>query len=154
ADATRAVIGGHAGAVRVWDLATGREQAQLTRVAPVSAMAASADGTRAVTGGYDGTVRVWDLATGREQAQLTGLESAQHSGHEQARLRGQVSGVAISADGTVVVSGGGDGTVAVWDLATGHEQAQLTIHVGPVGAVAVSADGTRAVIGGLNGKVR
>jgi WD40 repeat protein len=154
ADGTRAVIGGHAGAVRVWDLATGREEAQLTHVGAVSAAAASADGARAVTGGHDGMVRVWDLATGREQAQLNHGGQVSAVGELGPLLTDfgvQVSAVAVSADGTVIVSGAGDGTVGVWDLTTG--QAQLTVHVGPVGAMAVSADGARALIGDLNGTV-
>jgi WD40 repeat protein len=59
--------------VRVWDLATGREQAQFTgHDSWVLAVAVTADGTRAVSGGRDCTVRVWDLATGKEAARWTG----------------------------------------------------------------------------------
>ena len=67
---------------------------------------------------------------------------------------GWVAGVAVAVDGTRVVSGGYDGTVRVWDLATGRQQAQLTGHHGPAMAVAVAADGTRAVSGGYDGTVR
>ena len=71
ADGTRAVSGGYDGTVRVWDLATGQQQAELTgHHGPAMAVAVTADGTRAVSGGYDGTVRVWDLATGQQQAEL------------------------------------------------------------------------------------
>ena len=100
--------------MRVWDLATGREQAQLIGHDDwVWAVAVTADGTRAVTSGDDRTVRVWDLATGREQAQLTG-----HTG--------EVLAVAVTADGTRAVTGGDDRTVRVWDLATGKEVARWT----------------------------
>jgi hypothetical protein len=61
--------------------------------------------------------------------------------------------VAVSADGARAVSGGDDGTVRVWNLATGVEQT-LTGHGGPVRAAAVSADGARAVSGGDDGTVR
>ena len=77
----------------------------------------------------------------RSQAQLTGHH-------------GPVAAVAVAADGTGAVSGGRDGTVRVWDLATGQQQAQLTGHHGPAMAVAVTADGTRAVSGGYDGTVR
>ena len=43
------------------------------------------------------------------------------------------------------VTGGGDGTVRVWDLATGRSRAPLTGHDGPGAAVAVSARRGRAV---------
>ena len=72
--------------------------------------------------------------------------------------RGTVPTVAISADGQRGVSGGDDGTVRVWDLATGEELPALTGHrVGRdrgVTAVAVSPDGQRAVSGGTDGTVR
>ena len=67
-----------------------------------------------------------------------------------------VLSVAVAADGARAVSGGADGTVRVWDLSTGQEQASLTGHTGWVNAVAVAvaADGARAVSGGADGTVR
>ena len=137
ADGARAVSGGGDGTVRVWDLATDREQAVLTgHQGGVSSVAVTADAVRAVSGGHDdGTVRVWDLATGRAAAVLTGHQ-------------GGVSSVAVTADGATAVSGGRDGTVRVWDLATDREQAVLTGHQGGVSSVAVTADAVRAVSGG------
>ena len=58
--------------MRVWDLATGREQATLLHQSRVLAVAVTADGTVAVSGSWHGTVRVWDLATGKEAAHWTG----------------------------------------------------------------------------------
>ena len=142
ADGARAVSGGVDGTVRVWDLATGREQAELTsHDGHVWAVAVTADGDRAVSGGSDGAVRVWDLATGRQQAELTGHDLT-------------VWAVAVTADGARAVSGGYDGAVRVWDLAAGRQPAELTGHDGRVRAVAVTADGARAVSGGEDGTVR
>ena len=68
---------------------------------------------------------------------------------------GPVQAVALSADGQLAVSGGSDGTVRVWDPATGAQVgAPLTGHDGPVWAVALSADGELAVSGGGDGTVR
>ena len=61
---------------------------------------------------------------------------------------GGVDAVAVSADGRTAVSGGGDGTVRVWDLAGTAAPRVLTGHAGGVQAVAVSADGRTAVSGG------
>jgi len=62
--------------------------------------------------------------------------------------------VAVTADGTTALSGGGDGTVRVWDLATGQLRATLTGHIS-VSSVAVTPDGTTAVSGGsYDGTVR
>jgi WD40 repeat protein len=62
------------------------------------------------------------------------------SGH-----RGGVSAVAVTPDGGRAVSASDDGTVRVWDLATGRVLCALTGHAGPVTAVAVTPDGRRAV---------
>ena len=62
--------------------------------------------------------------------------------------------VAVSADGRTAVSGGGDGTVRVWDLAGTAAPRVLTGHDGAVRGVAVSADGRTAVSGGGDGTVR
>ncbi|MCI0681721.1 MAG: WD40 repeat domain-containing protein [Gemmataceae bacterium] len=65
----------------------------------------------------------------------------------------RVSSVAISADGRRIVSGSSDGTVRVWDAATGKEQFTLKGHQGYVTSVALSADGRRlgSAAGALNG---
>jgi WD40 repeat protein/sterol desaturase/sphingolipid hydroxylase (fatty acid hydroxylase superfamily) len=67
---------------------------------------------------------------------------------------GAVLSVASSADGQRIVSGGEDGTVKVWDAATGQEQLTLTGHTRPVRSVALSADGRRIVSGSTDGTVK
>jgi WD40 repeat protein len=63
--------------------------------------------------------------------------------------------VAVTADGQrIVSSGGGDGTVRVWDLASGRPERTLEGHTGPVQAVAVTADSQRMVSGGNDNTVR
>ncbi|MDB9488324.1 hypothetical protein PN492_17525 [Dolichospermum circinale CS-537/01] len=58
-----------------------------------------------------------------------------------------VQAVAVTADGTRVISGSSDNTVKVWNLETGEEQLTLTGHSSWVNAVAVTADGTRVISG-------
>jgi sterol desaturase/sphingolipid hydroxylase (fatty acid hydroxylase superfamily) len=67
---------------------------------------------------------------------------------------GAVLSVAGSADGQRIVSGGEDGTVKVWDAATGQEQLTLTGHTRAVLSVAVSADGHCVVSGSADGQVK
>ena len=64
--------------------------------------------------------------------------------------------VAIAPDGTWLASGGDDGSVRIWDPATGQQRATLTGHAGPVTAVAIAPDGTwLASAGGVaTGSVR
>jgi WD40 repeat protein len=84
-------------------------------------------------------VRVWDLAGAAAPRVLTG------TGHT-----GNVSGVAVSADGRTAVSGGRDGTVRVWDPAGDREQARW-IAEGDVLAVAFNTAVT--VAGDVAGQV-
>src|SRR5580698_10447839 len=53
---------------------------------------------------------------------------------------GAVTALAVTADGKVV-SASTDGTVKVWDLASGDLRGNLEGHAGPVCGVAVTTDG-------------
>ena len=71
-----------------------------------------------VSGGHDGTVRVWDLEVG--EPRVWNLDASRPA---MASLAGHDSGVTALAVGErqgqpVVVSGGGDGVVRVWDIET------------------------------------
>jgi WD40 repeat protein len=59
----------------------------------------------------------------------------------------------VSGDGGVVVSGGDDGVVCVWNGGSGALRHRLEGHKGVVLGVAVSGDGRVVVSGGSDGKV-
>lgn len=167
-DGTRVVSGGEptyiyqaAGVARVWDIATGEEILTLnTGALGVNGVAYSPDGTRIVTGGETtdtnggggNSIKIWDGASG---AEVVGLES---------RLP-EVFSVAFSPDGTRIVSGSGrihfntsgrrdEGTVEVWDAASGAKLIELSGHTGSVYSVAFSPDGGQIVSGSADKTVK
>ncbi|KAF5365105.1 hypothetical protein D9758_011009 [Tetrapyrgos nigripes] len=61
--------------------------------------------------------------------------------------------VAISPNGGQIVSGGFDGSVCVWDAASGEQLKELTGHLGSVWSVAFSPKGDQIVSGGKDSSV-
>ena len=65
---------------------------------------------------------------------------------------GKVNAVAVAPDGSWLATGSSDGTVRIWDVATGQERAVLHGHSGRVYAVAVAPDGSWLATGGARDK--
>ena len=70
------------------------------------------------------------------------------------RHEGALRALAVTPDGTKLVSGGDDHTVRIWDLASGRLQRTLRGHADSVRAVAVTPDGRRIISGGTYDVVR
>jgi WD40 repeat protein len=117
------------GTVRLWDMATGREQAVLRHPAPVRAVACTPPGAEAnlcLAGMADGSGWLWDL-NGAATAEPRKLSE---------RHRGPVNTVAFSPDGKRCATGGEDGTICLWETASGRLQYRLTAaHRGRVTSV-------------------
>lgn len=123
------------GAVRIWDVETGRAETTLTGFqSAASSIAFSPDGRSVAAGGPDGTIRWGDIA---------GVRAEVSTGHD-----GSVYSVAFSPDGRHIVSGGEDTTVRIWNVESPTDPPEiLRQHNYPVKTVAWSPDGRRIASG-------
>jgi WD40 repeat protein len=69
-------------------------------------------------------------------------------------LMGSVGALAFSPDGLLLASGDSDGTIHLWEVATGREVHRLEGHDGAVHTLAFSQDGDSLVSGGKDTLVR
>jgi WD40 repeat protein len=123
---------GKAGAVSIWDLATGKEWAAFKgHTDLVLAVAVAPDSKVLASAGWDGSVRLW-RPTGKELANL-------------GRHRKQVRCLAFSPDGKLLASGSADEAVNLWDVAARKLRATLQRTGGAT--VAFSPDGKTLATG-------
>jgi beta-lactamase regulating signal transducer with metallopeptidase domain len=133
--------------VRLWDGATGKEiQLLKGHDAKVQCVAFSPDGRYLLSGGYDNQVILWDVSSGKEIRRLQGAHPALPIAGDASRIKG----VAFSSDGKVALSGGEDGYVRIWEVATGKEIAHL-ITYSPIQTLAFAPNGRWAVVGCFDG---
>jgi WD40 repeat protein len=105
-DATFLVTGDDAGAIRIIDLLTGQERAQLLgHPGAITRLNISATGDLITSASLaESNIRVWDVQSGLELARLGGLKST-------------VSSVEFSLDGSQVIAASYyDPTVRLWDI--------------------------------------
>ncbi|KAJ3036227.1 hypothetical protein HDV00_002982 [Rhizophlyctis rosea] len=104
------------------------------------------DGTRIATGSLDGTAKLWNMARGPEPKALVETGSATEDKQAFENLlktflvhESGVSSVAISGDGTHVVTGSQDGVTNIWDAITGTLVKSVFADRGAVYSVAVAS---------------
>src|SRR5262249_12065142 len=76
---------------------------------------------------------------------------------ERATLKGHnrpVRSVAFTPDGRTLASGGAEGTIKLWDVATGKLRATLKGHTSTVQSVTITADGKTLASGSNDSTIR
>ncbi len=149
-DGKRAVRGSDS--VRLVDVATGNVVAQLGLQFEGRWPAAFSPDGKLVTTAASPHERktpllLWHGATGKLLRRFTGEGLW---GDQENRIRV----LAATPDGRLLVGGCKDGTVRLWEWATGQQRAAYWLGDHPLNAVAVSPDGRFVVSGGEDGRVR
>ncbi|KAJ5787927.1 hypothetical protein N7457_002917 [Penicillium paradoxum] len=116
--------------VRMWAVSTGNAVRMFTgHSGNVTAMECSRDGKILASADDQGQIILWDLAPGRLLKRMRG-----HG-------KGGIWSLSWSVESTVLVSGGADATVRVWDIAGSQENVQGRV-------IAEGGTGTRLDAGG------
>jgi WD40 repeat protein len=126
------------GELAVWDTATGRKKRLLRQGATARAVAWAPNGRFIAMGGFDGAAKL----VGPDDGNTVALLPARPGG---------VNALAISADSKIVVEGGLDGTVALWE-AGGKESELLATHGDQILNVAIAPDRSALVATSRSGK--
>lgn len=138
-DDLRVATSGLDGTVRIWETASGKQEARFFVGSLVDGLDVSADGTLVASGGASGEIALWSPDKKEKIADLSKSGSAVHS-------------LSLSRDGTLLASGSADGIVRIWSVADRKLVGELPIpgsddRPGVPQAIASLADGQVAVVG-------
>ncbi len=137
------VTGGRNATARIWDVRTGKLDAELKgHTQDVVAIAFSADGESVATASADGTARTWSVPDGASQAVFAG-----HAG--------PLTSVEFSPDARFLLTASSDRTARVWRNTGSPEVAALLAGDGDaVTGAEYSPDGTRVLTASEDGTAR
>lgn len=174
---------GAEGTAQLWDVASGRPLVPALRHdSEVNAVAFSPDGHTLASVSGDGVLKLWNAGNGDllgapiavgealtdvafspdgqqvlagvadGSVQICSVTSREHHTVPQLNHLDAVNSVAFSPDGTMA-SASNDGTLRIWNPASGRTVGPLTGHQGPVYGVAFSPDGRVFASGGSDRNV-
>jgi WD40 repeat protein len=145
------------GTIKLWDI-QGNPVGQLTHPeqARVSAIAFSPDGQTLVSSGEDGLIYQWNVQQQQSIGQpLQGHEETDETQTDKADEKDIVQTLAFHPKGDLIISGGADGTVRLWNIQQNQPGgAPFEGHTGNVRSVTFSPDGESIASSGDDGKIR
>ncbi|MEM7477507.1 MAG: NB-ARC domain-containing protein [Planctomycetota bacterium] len=145
-DSSLAVTGSLDGAIRGWNLLTGKCSFVLEgHLGPVSSVEITDGDEQLVSSSWDGNLRVWNL---RDHKCVRVVEVS------RAKVRLSPSCLSISEDGRHAVAGMEDDSVAICDLIDGSVKTRLQGGGSAIRDIAISKEGDFAVAASLHGMVR
>jgi WD40 repeat protein len=119
-DGTQLATGCHDGRLRIFDIPKATQVRDIAAhampmPASIYCLAWTVDGKRLITGSYDRSVKLWNAADGKMIAEIKGHE-------EKKSEKGHLDGVyclALSSDGKLLATGGGDKAIKLWSTVDG-----------------------------------
>ncbi len=172
-----------AGHLHFWDWGKAEQLRETQNVQSfIHLLAAANDGATVAWCGNEHRIVLWDAKAGKQLRQFrpqgntisellfspdgetlfvagsTGVHpfslQDDSAGRDLSGRSGGVLGAAVSPDGRMVATGGQDGVVRLWEIASGKERRAMYGDIASVGAVAFSTDGALLATGSNNGFIR
>jgi WD40 repeat protein len=141
-DGSRLAAAGEDGSIRLWDVATNRQDCWLPgHDDTVLGLAFSPDGRWLASAGADKVVMIWNAASGRKERNL---EGHRHS----------VQALGFDPGGRFLATASRDRTAILWDTSTWRPLLTLSEHERGVNTLAFSPDGTLLATAGDDRTIR
>jgi len=127
------------GEIKIWDVKAGKQIGSLKGHAEtIEGLALSRDGKYLASASEDQTVKIWDKSSGKDIQTLNGragIIQAVPYGPTYSRIiwdtlkghTGMVQAVAFTSDGKKLATASADGTVKIWDAASGNVLATFKV---------------------------
>jgi WD40 repeat protein len=143
---TLAAAGGDdddAGAIVLWDRASGKERVLFKGKKRVSAVAFTKDGQRLAAVGEIGMFKVFNLESG---AEVIAIDTNQGNHHDD------ICAVEFTADEKALITGSWDSTASFWDVGTGKVKHSIE-HDSSVWSLALTKDKKTIAVGVAHGTI-